>query len=108
MKIVSLSAIVPLANGSRYRLWIFTIFLVNTISSVIHSVLNPTNFWSAYIASIFMPYGRGNEKCKRLCNGKRRYFQCVAGCFEGDFWHSENVILVGFTWILLGFSRLKV
>lgn len=53
-------------------------------------------------------YGRKNEKCKTLCNGKRCYFQWVAGRFEGDFWHSENVILVGFAWILLGFSRLKV
>lgn len=55
MKMVSLSATASLVNGSRYRLWISTIFLVNAISSVIHSVLNPTNFWSAYMASIFMP-----------------------------------------------------
>lgn len=61
----------------------------------------------AAISKIFL-YGRKNEKCKTLCNGKRCYFQWVAGRFEGDFWHSENVILVGFAWILLGFSRLKV
>lgn len=35
-------------------------------------------------------------------------FQRFAGYFETDFWHSENVVLVVFTWILLGFSRLKV
>lgn len=63
---------------------------------------NLTEFSLSYI------YGRKNEKCKTLCNGKRCYFQWVAGRFEGDFWHSENVILVGFAWILLGFSRLKV
>lgn len=53
-------------------------------------------------------YGRYNEIYKRRCNGKWRYFQCLAECFEGCFLHSENVILVGFTWILLGFSRPKV
>lgn len=70
-------------------------------------IVSPKNI-SAWNLPGNLKYGRKNEKCKTLCNGKRCYFQWVAGRFEGDFWHSENVILVGFAWILLGFSRLKV